>query len=821
MKKTVAKTSTELFTKKFIEELIPASNKIEVVHVLLDYLFHEIPNREINCPQRLYNRVFKQAKSLLSSLILYASEVYPYINQWSFAYLRKLAIYSIPYFNDNLINLSRLKHKSMYSTPLFRTKQFSEMDLKILSVICGRDIVHKSAKDYFENYNIKLGKRYPGQYERCLIFDEMVSQNYYGSYNAYLEGIGVSHLDSRPNLISRVYGIRNVCVRDYLEFKAASSLDQLRACEYVINVLLFVERHPNFFKNTYTNKSKLYLPAYTYCNQSMKSYFAYVNHQINGSIKIKGLIKELPKDNHMLIKSCADSIGLDAGDVSNYWIDSNQYAADAGVNADENFADNGARADFINIILSKDEYERCVINGNGKSFIESWVLKENEESLFFCKADTNEDFDLQINCNSYLKKKPAIEDVGNSLTHEKLEQFAKENFVPVYDEVKSQDVMATNPAKEELEIELEEKDILTPKERMERLAEALPVCKPEDPKDEYTSKKLNKKLDKYVVGQQEARLQILDYICMSLQRMKKINEGIDEQDLPDKRALLLAGPTASGKTHILKTIAKTVDMGFFSIEMTKVTGVGWKGISFDTYLAGLARFQSENPNKPAILFIDEFDKCSQGTLEAVEHPSFNSQNSLLKFLDGGLYHGTLERRDDAPFTINTNNVFIILAGAFTDIGKKIVEKRLNSKNGFGFDGMPAYNKEENTLRKEIQICDIKEWGIKDELIGRISQIVYMDALTVEDLKVIVNGCDFSSNLQSRYAHFFDDVKIEITDDAAELAANRCLKDGLGARELDGIFAPVFQKIYQELCENEYKKVKVVADGEHLTYIGSH
>ena len=89
--------------------------------------------------------------------------------------------------------------------------------------------------------------------------------------------------------------------------------------------------------------------------------------------------------------------------------------------------------------------------------------------------------------------------------------------------------------------------------------------------EELTPREIVKSLDKYIVGQGEAKKSVAIAI-RNRYRRKQLSPELREEVVP--KNILMIGPTGVGKTEIARRLAKLVKAPFIKIEVTKFTEVG-------------------------------------------------------------------------------------------------------------------------------------------------------------------------------------------------------------------------------------------------------
>jgi ATP-dependent HslUV protease ATP-binding subunit HslU len=104
---------------------------------------------------------------------------------------------------------------------------------------------------------------------------------------------------------------------------------------------------------------------------------------------------------------------------------------------------------------------------------------------------------------------------------------------------------------------------------------------------ELTPKGIVQELDKYVVGQQDAKRSVA-IALRNRWRRKHVPQDMQEEIYPHN--ILMVGPTGVGKTEIARRLAKLVNAPFIKVEATKFTEVGYVGRDVDSIIRDLVEY---------------------------------------------------------------------------------------------------------------------------------------------------------------------------------------------------------------------------------------
>lgn len=328
---------------------------------------------------------------------------------------------------------------------------------------------------------------------------------------------------------------------------------------------------------------------------------------------------------------------------------------------------------------------------------------------------------------------------------------------------------------------------------------------------------IKRKLDEYVVGQEEAKIALSVAVY---NHYKRIYFSDDEVEITKSNVLLL-GPTGVGKTYLAQTLAKLLDVPFAIADATTLTEAGYVGEDVENILLRLIQaadfdiFKAER----GIIYIDEIDKISRKS----ENQSITRdvsgegvQQALLKILEGTTASvppkGGRKHPQQEAININTSNILFICGGAFDGL-EKIVQKRTASSSlGFGGEVHGKTELEEVDWMKDVTPHDLVKYGLIPELVGRIPVITSLNALNEDALVRILK--EPKNSLIKQYQKLFDldKVDLEFTDDALKAVAQKTLERKTGARGLRAILESILMPMmYQVPSDYTVEKVVVTKD----------
>lgn len=314
-------------------------------------------------------------------------------------------------------------------------------------------------------------------------------------------------------------------------------------------------------------------------------------------------------------------------------------------------------------------------------------------------------------------------------------------------------------------------------------------------------------LDEYVIGQEKAKKVISVAVY---NHYKRVAAGPDADGIEiEKSNMLMIGPTGSGKTYLVKTLAKLLDVPLAIADATSLTEAGYIGDDIESVLSKLLAAAGNDVEKAerGIVFIDEIDKIAKKKNTNQRDVSGESvQQGMLKLLEGAEVEvpvGANSKNAMVPLeTINTKNILFICGGAFPDL-EDIIKERLNKQSSIGFraDLKDKYDHEKNLLRR-VTVEDIRSFGMIPEFIGRLPVIFTLDALTEDMMVQILKEPKNAILKQYQKLLALDEVKLEFTEGALRAIAKKAMEKDTGARALRAIIEEFMLDIMYEIPKDD-------------------
>ena len=335
-------------------------------------------------------------------------------------------------------------------------------------------------------------------------------------------------------------------------------------------------------------------------------------------------------------------------------------------------------------------------------------------------------------------------------------------------------------------------------------------------KDIPAPHKIKAKLDEYVVGQEYAKKVMSVAVYNHYKRVA--TDTMDEIEI-EKSNMLMIGPTGSGKTYLVKTLARLLDVPLAITDATSLTEAGYIGDDIESVVSKLLAAADNDVERAehGIIFIDEIDKIAKKRNANQRDVSGESvQQGMLKLLEGAEIEvpvGASSKNAMVPMTtVDTKNILFICGGAFPEL-EEVIKERLNKEASIGFkaDLKDKYDKEENLLCK-VTVEDVRKFGMIPEFLGRLPILFSLEALTEDMLVRILTEPKNAIVRQYKKLLAMDEVDLEFTEDALHAIAKQAKEKKVGARALRAIIEEFMLDIMYEIPKDDnIGKVTITED----------
>ena len=323
-------------------------------------------------------------------------------------------------------------------------------------------------------------------------------------------------------------------------------------------------------------------------------------------------------------------------------------------------------------------------------------------------------------------------------------------------------------------------------------------------------------LDKYVVGQENAKIVLSVAVA---NHYKRINNISTELEL-DKANILLLGPTGCGKTLLAKSVARYLDVPFTIADATSITEAGYVGDDVETLITKLLSAANGDVEKAqrGIVFLDEIDKISrkgESTSITRDVSGEGVQQALLKVVEGTVCRvpaaGANRKNPSAEMIeVDTKNILFIAGGAF--VGLEEVVKRRSNAGGIGF-GVAIKDNTPGSLG-DVEPDDLVKYGLIPEFVGRFPTSVVLTELSEDQLIYVLT--EIRNSLVAQYTYLFetDGIALKFSIDALHDIAHNAFKRKTGARslqaELERILMPHMYSL-KEYAKSKITEVEITSE----------
>lgn len=327
---------------------------------------------------------------------------------------------------------------------------------------------------------------------------------------------------------------------------------------------------------------------------------------------------------------------------------------------------------------------------------------------------------------------------------------------------------------------------------------------------------IKKHLDEYVIGQDQAK----KVLAVSVyNHYKRLMHNSDTSGVEiEKSNVLMVGETGTGKTLLVRTLAKILKVPFCIADATVLTEAGYVGEDVESVISRLyqASDYDLDATQRGIVYIDEIDKIARKG----DNPSISRdvsgegvQQGLLKLLEGTIANiapeGGRKHPDQKFVKIDTRNILFICGGAFNGIDRLIARRLNNSAVGFVTQGKDRIT--ETDLIEQIAPSDLRSFGLIPEIIGRMPMITYLQPLDREALKNILSKPKNAILKQYIKLMALEGIILDFDKKAIDVIISKAVEFKLGARGLRTICEKLMLDVMYEAPSKNEKTITITAD----------
>lgn len=288
-------------------------------------------------------------------------------------------------------------------------------------------------------------------------------------------------------------------------------------------------------------------------------------------------------------------------------------------------------------------------------------------------------------------------------------------------------------------------------------------------------------LNEYVIGQDRAKKALACAAYFHYFRTESSKAHFAKSNV------CIVGPTGTGKTFILSTLAEFLGVPFTVIDATELTPDGYIGRDVGGFIEALIEEFGEEKAAKAIIFIDEADKLSDGGRSGDSgFKTQEIQRALLKLVEGKVA-GSAESARRGGKVLDTSKMLFVIGGAFSSITSR------------------------EDYKGRVKSEDLVRHGLMPEFVGRFPLITTLDPLSVDDMVSIMTTA--KNNVIDEYKTIFKEHGCELSFDAAtvKLIATRAFTQHTGARGIRGVIEGLMLEHMFELPDRKHKRIDITLD----------
>ncbi|GAB4247404.1 MAG: hypothetical protein OHK005_13590 [Candidatus Methylacidiphilales bacterium] len=335
-------------------------------------------------------------------------------------------------------------------------------------------------------------------------------------------------------------------------------------------------------------------------------------------------------------------------------------------------------------------------------------------------------------------------------------------------------------------------------------------------------------LDRFVIGQDEAKKVLAVAVCDHYNHIKQLKEDRGPSNY-QKPNILMLGPTGVGKTYLIRCLADLIGVPFVKADATKFSETGYVGLDTDELVRSLVQQANQDVSlaECGIIYLDEVDKiASSREIGGRDVSGRGVQTNLLKLMEDtdvplrgpNDIRAQLEMAMEmargggttGPQTINTRNILFICSGAFAGL-PEMIARRLR-RGALGFSSEPVQPEADPAeLFEHLSTKDLIDYGFESEFAGRLPVRVACRSLSAADLERILTESEGSILRQYEASFQAYGIKVTFEPDLIGQIATEAAKEGTGARGLVSVLEKLLRDLKFELPSTRLREVTITRD----------
>ncbi len=338
----------------------------------------------------------------------------------------------------------------------------------------------------------------------------------------------------------------------------------------------------------------------------------------------------------------------------------------------------------------------------------------------------------------------------------------------------------------------------------------------------YKPRDIKKYLDRFVIGQVEAKKALAIAVCDHYNHLKAgLSEEIDQHY--QKQNVMVMGPTGVGKTYLVKLISDLIGVPFVKADATRFSEVGYMGANVDDIIRDLVQVADGNKSlaSKGIVYVDEVDKLASrrdhtgrdvsgrgvqfGFLRLLENSEVDLNSSHDMASQFKTFMNFQKKGKAEKEIVSTKDILFIFSGAFHGL-EDMINRRLNQQ------AIGLHKKQEklklSDAFKKVEASDLVEFGFEHEFIGRLPVRVSCEDLGVDDLFKILTTSEHSIVKQYQESFHHYGIQLKFTEGALRLLSEKAHKQKTGARSLMAVFEELLRPFKFELPSTDVTDLTV-------------